>query len=249
MASDISGVMPSLYQDILPAAYLAGSDTKPLPVGASEAAPTTPNTSNRDDARFSPEALRQAQKGGMEGKAAGGGQLSEAEQRQVDELQRTDQRVRAHEQAHLAAGGGLTSGGARFQYRTGPDGKQYAASGEVQIDTSEEKDPNATIRKAQRIKAAALAPADPSAQDRSVAARADAMAAKARQELAQGQGGQGAGSDGATKTGGTGGAVGQAKGNATTHGASSSNAKVAHARAAYDSRRAAPAKAVVNFRI
>ena len=44
-------------------------------------------------------------------------------------------------------------------------------------------DPEATIRKAQVIRAAAMAPADPSAQDRRVAAAATKMEAEARQEL------------------------------------------------------------------
>jgi len=45
-------------------------------------------------------------------------------------------------------------------------------------------DPQATIKKAQQIKRAALAPKDPSSQDRKVAAEASKMEAKARQELA-----------------------------------------------------------------
>lgn len=44
--------------------------------------------------------------------------------------------MRAHEQAHKTAAGGLAQGGATFEYQTGPDGKQYAVSGEVKIDTS-----------------------------------------------------------------------------------------------------------------
>jgi hypothetical protein len=68
----------------------------------------------------------------------------------------------------------------------GPDGRQYAAGGEVQIDTSEVKgDPVATIQKPQVIRAAALAPQDPSAQDRRVAVEANRMEAEARKELAE----------------------------------------------------------------
>jgi len=112
-------------------------------------------------------------------------QLSEAEKKQVRELSERDREVRAHEQAHAAAAGGLAKGGPSFTYKRGPDGKQYAVGGEVQIDTSSvADDPQASIQKAQRIRSAALAPAQPSAQDRSVAAQAAKMEAEARSELA-----------------------------------------------------------------
>jgi len=45
------------------------------------------------------------------------------------------------------------------------------------------ENPDATIRKAQQIRAAALAPADPSVQDQAVAASANSLEAQARQEL------------------------------------------------------------------
>lgn len=113
-------------------------------------------------------------------------ELSPEARKQIAELQRTDQEVRAHEAAHMAAGGGLVRGGASFSYQRGPDGRNYAVGGEVSIDASEVPgNPAATILKAQQIKAAALAPASPSPQDRKVAASAGAMAAKASAELAQ----------------------------------------------------------------
>ncbi len=57
--------------------------------------------------------------------------------------------------------------------------------GEVQIDSSPiAGDPEATIEKMRVVKAAALAPAEPSGQDRKVAAAADAAAQQARAELA-----------------------------------------------------------------
>ncbi len=66
----------------------------------------------------------------------------------------------------------------------GPDGKRYAVGGHVKIEISEvPNNPEATIRKAQQIKTAALAPAEPSAQDQKIAAQASQMEAKARQEL------------------------------------------------------------------
>ncbi|MDH3503773.1 MAG: putative metalloprotease CJM1_0395 family protein [Nitrospirota bacterium] len=104
----------------------------------------------------------------------------------IVELQNRDREVRNHEQAHIAASGGLSRGGASFSYQRGSDGKLYAVGGEVSIDTSPvPSNPQATIQKAQQIRAAALAPADPSAQDRAVATSANSMEATARQELQQ----------------------------------------------------------------
>jgi len=111
-----------------------------------------------------------------------GTQLSTQAQQQVQKLRQIDQKVRAHEQAHLSAAAGLAIGGASFQYMRGPDGKQYAVAGEVRIDVSPAQSPEQTIDKARRIQAAALAPADPSPQDRAVAAAAAQMAAQARVE-------------------------------------------------------------------
>ena len=111
--------------------------------------------------------------------------MTPEEQAVVAELRQTDRQVRAHEQAHLAAAGGLARG-VSFTYVTGPDGQRYAVGGEVSIDTSPVGgDPQATIRKAQQIRAAANAPANPSSQDRQVAAQAGQMEQTARVELAQ----------------------------------------------------------------
>ena len=110
--------------------------------------------------------------------------LNEDERQVVAEMAARDAEVRAHEAAHMAAGGGLASG-MSFSYQTGPDGKRYAVGGEVGIDTSPGKTPEETILKAQRIRAAALAPAKPSGQDRAVAAQAAQMEASARGQLAE----------------------------------------------------------------
>ena len=78
--------------------------------------------------------------------------------------------------------------GVSFTYQRGPDGVQYAVGGEVGIDTSPVAgDPEATLAKAQRIRAAALAPAEPSAQDLRVAAQAAQLAVQARAEIGQQQ--------------------------------------------------------------
>ncbi len=111
--------------------------------------------------------------------------LDDVDLEQVRELSARDREVRAHEQAHASVGGSL-AGAASFSYARGPDGRQYAVGGEVSIDTTPvPNNPEATIRKAQQIRRAAQAPANPSAQDRQVAARAIQMEIEARLELAR----------------------------------------------------------------
>ena len=111
-------------------------------------------------------------------------ELDSEEQKIVDQLKARDMEVRTHEQAHKNAGGQHVAGGPSFSYQTGPDGKQYAVGGEVQIDVSKvEGNPGATIQKAQAVQRAANAPAQPSAQDHSVASQASAMEGEAIQEL------------------------------------------------------------------
>ncbi|MFQ1879053.1 putative metalloprotease CJM1_0395 family protein [Aeromonas veronii] len=105
------------------------------------------------------------------------------QEQQVQDLVERDKEVRTHEQAHQSAGGEYASS-PTYQFTQGPDGKRYATGGEVQIDTSVVPgDPAATIAKMQQIRAAALAPAEPSAQDLAVARSAAASEAKARKEL------------------------------------------------------------------
>ena len=110
-------------------------------------------------------------------------ELSTEQKQEVAKLKKRDQEVKAHEKAHASAGAGIVQGGATYQYQRGPDGKMYAVGGEVKIDTTPERDPVDTIRKMQQVKKAALAPSQPSAQDRSVAAQASQIEAEARAQL------------------------------------------------------------------
>jgi hypothetical protein len=114
-------------------------------------------------------AQEQGQLSGSDAKETG--ELSEDEQAQVAKLKQIDAKVRAHERAHAAVGG-AHAGAPSYSYTRGPDGQLYATGGEVAIDISPEQDPEATLQKATQIAAAALAPADPSGQDRAVAAAA-----------------------------------------------------------------------------
>lgn len=99
-------------------------------------------------------------------------------------LKQRDLEVRAHEQAHVAAGGRYVTSSASYDYQTGPDGRRYAIGGEVGIDTSSVSgDPAATLAKARAVRRAALAPAEPSAQDLRVAASASTMETGALSDL------------------------------------------------------------------
>jgi hypothetical protein len=113
------------------------------------------------------------------------GELSAEDAARVAKLKQIDRQVRQHEQAHLAAAGGMATSGASYTYQKGPDGVNYAVGGEVSISVSPGRTPEETLRRAQTVRAAALAPADPSGQDRAVAAQATKMAMEARMEMAQ----------------------------------------------------------------
>ncbi len=110
-------------------------------------------------------------------------EFSPEDQARIDQLKARDLEVRQHEQAHLAAAGGLATSGASYTYERGPNGVNYAVGGEVNIDTSPGRTPEETLEKARQIQAAALAPAEPSSADRSVAARAAQMQQQAQAEI------------------------------------------------------------------
>jgi len=111
-------------------------------------------------------------------------QQAQQDAQEIEQLKARDQEVRAHEQAH-AATGGQYAGSPQYEYTTGPDNKRYATGGEVSIDISEEQSPEQTLRKMQQVRAAALAPAQPSSQDLKVAAEAAQKAFEARNDIAE----------------------------------------------------------------
>lgn len=110
--------------------------------------------------------------------------LTDAERDQVEKLKARDAEVKRHEQAHAAVGGQYASA-PTYTFQLGPDGRRYAIGGEVKIDIAPVAgDPEATIDKMTVVKAAALAPAEPSSADRRVASLADAQRLEAVSELA-----------------------------------------------------------------
>lgn len=209
---ELSGLLPF-------PAPVAAQETPPVNAGFSgqsddtkkDSAPGTP-AGDADDP-IAAEESESGDEGSGPGQAtdARGEPLDEDEQRQVKELKNRDREVRQHEQAHKAAGGRY-AGAISYDYQQGPDGRRYAVGGEVSIDVSPENEPEATIAKMRQVRAAALAPAEPSSQDQSVAAEASKIEAEARQELQQeqtekasGNGGQNAdGEDGENEEGAAG---------------------------------------------
>ncbi|MEH6565702.1 MAG: putative metalloprotease CJM1_0395 family protein [Halopseudomonas sp.] len=138
-----------------------------------------------------PSATDQPENAATEAEKSKRAQLANAEselrrvtQQEIQDLSARDREVRAHEQAHMAVGG-QHAGSVQYDYTRGPDGKLYAVGGEVGIDTAPVPgDPQATIDKMEQVRRAALAPAEPSGQDRTVAAQAAQAIAQARAELA-----------------------------------------------------------------
>ena len=149
-------------------------------IGAAEAKVDEVDDNEKDEIDEDDE----ADKADNAGENRVGTELSPEEQGVVNELRNRDREVRAHEQAHVSAGGAYIRGGVSYTYQRGPDNKSYAVGGEVGIDTAPEDDAGATITKMQAVRAAALAPSDPSAQDRAVAAAAAGNESLARADLA-----------------------------------------------------------------
>lgn len=107
----------------------------------------------------------------------------QAELQQIQKLAERDREVIAHEQAHNSVGGQYAKA-MSLTYERGPDGQNYAVAGEVSIDTGKiANDPQANLDKAQTIRRAALAPANPSSQDRKVAAQAIQMSMEAQANI------------------------------------------------------------------
>lgn len=150
---------------------------RPQPQQQQQQAATETGQNNQDNAEDPSAGRENAESRQQE-------QQERAEQQELDKLKQRDREVRAHEQAH-ASTGGQYAGAPSYDFESGPDGRQYAVGGEVSIDIAEEKTPEATLRKMQQVRAAALAPAEPSSQDLRVAAEATQKASDARAEIAR----------------------------------------------------------------
>ncbi|MDP3815501.1 putative metalloprotease CJM1_0395 family protein [Pseudomonas sp.] len=139
-----------------------------------------PSASGREEAD---KPVEQSSRSEQEAKGEPSPQQQRLEQLEIAKLSKRDQEVRAHEQAHAAVGGRY-AGAPSYTFSHGPDGKRYAVGGEVSIDSGPvPNDPEATLRKMEIVLRAALAPAEPSAQDLRIAAQAQVQIAAASAEL------------------------------------------------------------------
>ena len=161
--------------------YQTGPDGRQYAVGA------LPGVSRREGS---------AENGGA---AASGGPVNQTgakmdadDEALLQKLQSRDAKVRSHELAHMMAAGGQAAGLPEYTYQTGPDGRQYAVGGAVNISISSTGDAQHDAGQAETARRAALATGEPSIRDALTAAQAGDMAARARQRglKAYGQAGQ-----------------------------------------------------------
>ncbi|MCL1890185.1 MAG: hypothetical protein FWF99_06790 [Desulfovibrionaceae bacterium] len=127
------------------------------------------------------------------GSLPGAGDKSAADRELLERLQARDLLVRGHESAHILAAGGQATGPARYDYQTGPDGRQYAIGGSVDISivSSPASDEEAAIQ-AETARRAATANGEMSLADMRVATRAAELSARARNRALEAYAGQAA---------------------------------------------------------
>lgn len=107
--------------------------------------------------------------------------LTPRENAMLRELERIDREVRDHEMAHYFTGRPYAAF-PEYWFVTGPLGRQFAVSGMTRMDTSPiGGDEAATIRKLEHLKRAALAPREPSDEDRRVVTAIERLIARLRQ--------------------------------------------------------------------
>ena len=165
------------------------SNREPEPIAEERSEPARQSAGDRDvrpaDNRDSAQESSRSREATSEAESRREQARLEEEIELIRELAARDREVRAHEQAHQSVGGQY-AGAMELTYRQGPDGRRYAVGGEVSIDVSKVPgDPEATLEKAEQVRRAALAPADPSTQDRQVAALATQITVEAQSELRQ----------------------------------------------------------------
>ncbi len=158
-------------------------DASRRPAGSTQSGSTDPGAGAGEETSNASDADEERQATGAESEKTDAAGLTEEERAEVQRLKQRDREVRRHEQAHASVGGPY-AGAPRYQFERGPDGRQYAISGSVSMDVSAiPNNPSATIRKMDVVIRAALAPAEPSAQDRRVAAEARQTRLQAQGEL------------------------------------------------------------------
>jgi hypothetical protein len=177
MLQATSALTLSLLPAAAPLPPVSGTTTAPAPASGPSTVGGSSASTSSGSASSSPSAPSSSAPASASTQA-----LSADQERQIAWLQSRDREVRAHESAHQAAGGSLVAG-VSFQFQTGPDGRSYAVGGDVTIDASTVPgNPQATVAKMRQVRDAALAPAQPSAQDEMVAAQAEELELEAEME-------------------------------------------------------------------
>ncbi|MBQ8708695.1 MAG: hypothetical protein IJ523_11465 [Succinivibrionaceae bacterium] len=140
--------------------------------------------SGRDDAETDPQTKEEKKEAKYQQNDVklNGDRLTDEEQAKVEQMKARDREVQVHEKQHKATGGQYASQPS-YTREKGPDGKDYIVDGEVSISVSEESTPEKTVAKMKQVYAAALAPAEPSGQDRKVAAEAKSIQHKAEAQI------------------------------------------------------------------
>lgn len=159
-----------------------------VPRNDDEASQSNPLPEQADSGEVFDQAAAKLELSSMAAKMVSGSgrTLSPEQLDQLAKLKERDREVRAHEEQHAARAGSYAKGGPQYEYKMGPDGKQYAVSGRVNVDTSPvQGNPRATLQKARILRQVAQAPAKPSDADRAVAAQAARMALDAARQLAE----------------------------------------------------------------
>ncbi len=92
----------------------------------------------------------------------------------IKRLQERDNRVRAHEAAHLSDPRIITVQSPHYVYQIGPDGKPYAIGGSVAVTTQRANNRAQALENALALKSSAASD-EPSAQDAAATAASYAM--------------------------------------------------------------------------
>lgn len=162
----------------------SNSTSKDIDLGLNNSENKKIQNNSFDNAINNPNSLAEGKNENKEDENSAKAEFSESEQREIEKLKRRDREVRAHEMAHQSAGGQY-AGTASYSYTTGPDNRRYAVGGSVDIETSPAKTPEETVKKADQIKRAATAPANPSSADLQIAAKATRMKMQAQSKVNQ----------------------------------------------------------------
>lgn len=112
-------------------------------------------------------------------------QLQVQQERALKQLTSLDKKVREHEQLHKNLLGEHAAGDIQYRLTVGPDGLDYATGGSVPVNLAPAETPEETVKKAQIIQRAALAPDEPSDADFEVATKAAKLESEATKALSR----------------------------------------------------------------